>query len=119
MLFSDMHRKISLGETVNGIFTDKIEELDTLFDSGCKATLMSVGNIQHYDDGSVCGEFVFDLSTDEEFNRTKYKPNYYDSKHNPCLYVWETTYYPVDKKESIWFMFDTDTDEYFTITEEK
>lgn len=117
MTFQDIHLLLALGKTFEVVFTKKIEELETLFDENCKATLTGHGMVVPCD-MDACAEFVFNFSKYEEENKQHYKPNYYDHKHNPRLYVYQTDYYPASLIESVWFLFDQDVEEFFTIIKE-
>ena len=118
MTFADIHRKLAQGETFEVVFTSRIEELETMFDTGCKAVLVGTGQVCAYDT-DTCGEFVFDFSKYEDYNKNFYQPNYYDKHHKPCLYVYQTSYYPTKPVETVWFMFDTMVADFMTIIEKE
>jgi len=95
-------------------FKKRIENLETMFDEGCRATISL--NKNHTDHDCIC--LTCDFSKYEDYNMEFYQPNYYDKNGEPCLKVYETNCYPKNKKEDVWFDWNDEVIHYFSIDSE-
>lgn len=82
-------------------FNKEVEKTEVDFDSGMKARVIGVRDV----DDDV---FVLDLdfSEFEESNKKLMANNYYDSNGHPTLKWCETSYYPKDCKCKDYFCFE-------------
>jgi hypothetical protein len=111
MTFNELHKELGKGKTFEVTLNKGIEDHETMFDEGCKATI----SMNHATDDYLCISCNF--TNYEEYNKIFYKPNYYDKNGVPCLKVYETCFYPKNKIETVYFDYDCDVEDCFTITE--
>lgn len=86
-------------------FDDQIERQEGCgFESGMMAKAISVE-----DDGDGVYIITFDFSDYELYNDSIDKRKWFDNNHIPCLKWSETHFYPVNKKEKVYWDFSFDT----------
>lgn len=107
----DFEKSINKVVTFSKEFDDELGEI-VGFEEGMKARIK----------GIVCdgyGEYVvyFDFSEFEEYNKKLMKSDYYDKNGIPCLRWDQTSYYPKDLTEEVYFVEGTDYSHYFSLIE--
>lgn len=99
-------------------FTPHVEELETYFDRGMKARVVSISEDDCFpeEEGGIMYKVVFDFSEFDEFNSGLEQANYYDSLGNPVLTATQAGWKPKDGRESIYLMeYGDEENNYFDI----